>query len=118
MKFPFIFQIFQEFYLIQPSLTFRFGLGFVFFGFFQYMGKISEHVFMLFILSNICIIPGAIVSLFVALHASRKKTIVAGQLITGICFLLFYAFPKGVYVNDWPRIVLSSITIFLFAVSC
>lgn len=91
-------------------------MGFVFFGFFQYMGKISEHVGILLVMSNVCIIPGAIVSLVVALRASRKSTIVVGQFVTGICLLLFFAFPKGAYVNDWPRIALSSITIFLFTV--
>lgn len=53
--------------------------------------------------------PGALICIFIINKWGRKKTIIAFQLLTALCFLLILIIPKDVFLNDWPRLFCAGI---------
>ncbi|XP_066151265.1 organic cation transporter protein-like [Euwallacea fornicatus] len=83
--------------------------GVTFYAFLQYVGHISQNLFLTVALGSLSSLPGTIICVFLISRYGRKPTIISSFLVTALCSLLILSFPKGFYILDWPRVALTGL---------
>ncbi|CAH1134400.1 unnamed protein product [Ceutorhynchus assimilis] len=91
--------------------------GISFYAFIQHIGHVSNNLFFTVAVGGFISLPGTIICVFLVSNYGRRMTISYSYLLTATCSLLILAFPKGVYVFDWPRVILAGIGIIGLSIS-
>ncbi|XP_032516471.2 organic cation transporter protein-like [Danaus plexippus] len=82
-----------------------FCTGLEFYTFSQYLGLIGSNIFLTVAISGLISVFGGIACLLIVTKLARKPTVWVFQTITAFCFVFIFIIPKGVFVNDWPRLL-------------
>lgn len=103
---------------IKHTLSiFRFCTGLEFYTFSQYLGLIGSNIFLTVAISGLISVFGGIACLLIVTKLARKPTVWVFQTITAFCFVFIFIIPKGVFVNDWPRLLCAGLGFAGLAVS-
>lgn len=69
----------------------------------------GSNLFLTVGLSGLIAIPGTLLCVFVVGRCGRRWTIGCSQLLTALCFLAILGVPKGVFAQDWPRVLFAGL---------
>lgn len=94
-----------------------FFTGITFYGFSQYMGQVTSHLYLMVIISGFIALPGTILCCSIVRWYGRRMSILGAHLVTALCYVGILAVPVGVFVGDWPRIALAGLGVVGMSVS-
>lgn len=103
--------------LLYVCFFFRSLTGVTFYAFLQYIGHISDNLFLAVTLGGVSSLPGTLLCISLVINYGRKPTIIYSLLLTALSCLLILAFPKETYSYDWPRMLLAGFSIIGLSVS-
>ncbi|KAJ8716716.1 hypothetical protein PYW07_003343 [Mythimna separata] len=86
-----------------------FCTGLSFYTFSQYLGSIGGDIFIAVSLTGIISTFGGLTCIFIITKVGRKTTVAIYQIVTALCFVLILMTPRGMYLNDFPRLLFAGI---------
>jgi len=101
----------------HPTLRFHvlimyfnwFTTAFIMYGLALSWQSLTGGLFLNFIIGTILDFPAKTLAMIMVLKVGRKYPYMVGSTITGVMFLLTLFIPRGVFVSNWPIVVLALI---------
>lgn len=91
--------------------------GFSFYAFSQYLGLISSNIYFTVAVGGLVSVPGTLFCVYLVQKCGRKIPLICAHILTAICFFLILTVPKGVFINDWPRVAFAGLGVIGLSVS-
>ncbi|KAF5284077.1 hypothetical protein FQA39_LY17126 [Lamprigera yunnana] len=91
--------------------------GIVFYGFYQYVGQLNENIYLTVGFTGLISIPGGIFGALIVKKYGRRLSIAAANFLTALCLFVIITIPTGVFLQDWPIVLLAGGGIFGLTIS-
>ncbi|CAH0559511.1 unnamed protein product [Brassicogethes aeneus] len=91
--------------------------GITFYAFSQYLGHVSQNLYLTVAFGGLIALPGTLFCIYVVDHFGRRVTIACANLLTALCFVAIIFVPRGRFAHDWPRIAFSGLGIVGLSIS-
>lgn len=98
-------------------MLFRLISGVTFYAFSQYLGQISQNIYLIVAIGGLIALPGTVLCVYIVAKCGRRWTITVANLLSAACFLAILTVKKGDFVYDWPRVVFAGIGVIGMSVS-
>lgn len=81
------------------------------------MGHITHNLYFAVATAGLIAIPGTLMCVVIIKKYGRRLTTTTFQLLTAVCFFAIMFTPKGLFKEDWPRILFAGVGIIGMSVS-